>query len=84
MNNSGSLPLIFTCTSHDEGAAAIEDLKQAVSCVHKSANLAELRHATTKHDICFCVFFFTLKVSLSMGFTDNEMIVFVPSSAIKL
>lgn len=56
MNNSGGLPLIFICTSHDEGAAAIGDLKQAVSCDHKSANLAEPQHAIRKH-ICFRVFF---------------------------
>jgi len=70
MNNSGGLPLIFICTSHDEGAAAVGDLKRAVSCVHKSANLTELQHAIRKHDICFRVFF-RLKVCLSMGFTDN-------------
>jgi hypothetical protein len=81
MNNAGSLPVIFICTSHD-GAAAIGDLKQAVSCVHKSANLAELQHAIRKHDICFRVFI--PKVCLSMGFTDNEIIVFAPSPAIKL
>jgi len=42
MNNSGGLPLIFICTSHAEGAAAVGDLKRAVSCGHKSANIAEL------------------------------------------
>jgi hypothetical protein len=51
MNNSGGLPLIFICTSHDQEAAAIGDLKQAVSCVHKSAKLAERQHAIRKHDI---------------------------------
>jgi hypothetical protein len=71
MNNSGGLPLIFICTAHDEGAAATGDLKQAASCVHKSANLAELPHAIRKHDNCFRVFIFRLKVCLSMGFTDN-------------
>jgi len=56
MNNSGGLPLIFICTSHDEGAAANGGLKQAVSCVHKSANLPELQHAIRKHDSWFRVF----------------------------
>jgi hypothetical protein len=77
------LPLIFICTSHDEGAAANGGLKQVVSCVHKSANLPELQHAIRKHDICFRVFL-DLKVCFSMGFTDNEMISFAPSTAIKL
>jgi hypothetical protein len=82
MNNSGSLPLIFICTSHDERVAAIGDLKQAVSCVHKSANLSAPQHAIRKHDIRFV--FFRLKVCLSMAFTDNEMILFAPSTATKL
>ena len=47
---------MFICTSHDGGAEAIGDLKQAVSCVHKSANLTELHHAIRKHDICLRVF----------------------------
>jgi hypothetical protein len=82
MNNARCLPVILICTLHDKGAAAVGDLKQAVSCVYKSANLAEPQHEIRKHDICFR--FFILKVCLSMGFADNEMIVFAPSPAIKL